>query len=291
MVLLAALCARGSAAAVLAGQVNGGVPVKVSPDGKFQVPLTPVPVTPIPGGPLALELGMLRSIYANYTFRVGPASAGSFDVLQYDAFALNTRGGADFSVLYDDGLAAPRTDYNWVQFGYPRSKDSKPFVDSLVFGSPFYDSLSPNRLPRARTPTVFFGNAIWLDNKNYPRQNIQNPAGGGKVPAGDLLLVDEPHCSYTCLKDDIASSLIFDTYLVTFTAPEFKNGKLVRKGIVTLDDGFSWGVKIEALGKPPVPEPASLWLLVAGLAGMGGCMRRRQVRLIVAGRLRIPSPD
>ncbi|MGH7152856.1 MAG: hypothetical protein ACREF3_02920, partial [Acetobacteraceae bacterium] len=145
-----------------------------------------------------------------------------------------------------------------------------------------------------KTPTTFFGPAIWLDGKNYPQQNIQNQAGGGKVPAGDLLLVDEPFCTYTCLKDDMASSIVFDTFLTVFTAPEFnKKGKMIKKGSVTIDDGFTWGVMIEAVPckkdpvrdgdatcHQPVPEPPTIALFLPALAMIGwasrcGALRRK----------------
>src|SRR6185437_8368854 len=110
-----------------------------------------------------------------WTFGAGPAGTGTFNILQYDAFALSTLGGADFSALYDDGLPAKRTDYDWVQIAYPTnwgSHDSKPFVDSTVFASPFYDAYTPSNLPTGKTPgdSLPKSGAIWLDGKNYPQQ-------------------------------------------------------------------------------------------------------------------------
>lgn len=287
-VLISVGIAWAAGAATLVGQVNGGVTEKLSPDGKFKVSLDPVPVKP-DAAPLKAELKMLRGIYGDYKFQAGAASGGTFNILQYDAFARPHRGGADFSVLYDDGVAAPRTDYDWIQIAYPTnwgSHDSEPFVDSLVFASPFYSNYDPSRLATNRTPTDQIGPAIWKDGTNYPQQNIQNPAGGGKVPAGDLLLADEPYCSYTCLKDDIASSIIFDTFLTVFTAPEFnKRGRLIKKGSVTIEDGFTWGVMIEAVVcekaplrgdtscHRPIPEPPALALLVPALVLLGWVTR------------------
>src|SRR5207245_1890827 len=103
----------------------------------------------------------------------------------------------NFSVLYDDGIAAPRVDLSWVQIAHPHNWgtfDSTPFVDNKSSNFPFYDSYTPISLPTGLTPTSFFGPAIWLDSAHYPQQHIQNPAGGGKVPAGDVIFVDNPLC-------------------------------------------------------------------------------------------------
>src|SRR5262249_20131132 len=107
-------------------------------------------------------------------------------------------------------------------------------------------------LPNLKTPTSFFGPSIWLDTTNYPQQKIQNPAGGGKIPAGDLIFQDEPFVTYNQVPKD-GSSINFDLYLVTFTW----NGQGGRDagGTVTILDGMQWGVQINA-----VPEPSALAL-------------------------------
>jgi hypothetical protein len=149
------------------------------------------------------DLQLLKMEYPKWTFTTTAAGTGTFNVLQYDPFALTTLGGADFTVLYDDQVATARTDYDWVQIAHPQnwgSRDSKDFVDSRFSNFPFHSNYIPSSLPTLMTPTSFFGPGIWLNKDGkHPQQKIQNPAGGGDVPAGDLLFVDEPFCSYSCV--------------------------------------------------------------------------------------------
>lgn len=264
-------------ATLLIGDTEGTPDSALSPDKKFEVSLTTIPVSNLTGPTDAEQRLLTRNGYKNWNFRYGgPPGTGTFNVLQYGAFALNTLGGANFTVLYDDEVAAPRTNYNWVQFAYPTRWgrfDSRPNVDSSPpnnKNSPFYDSLTTQNLPTATTGRISFyvnSGAIWRDTSNYPTQNIQNPAGGGKVPAGDLLLVDQPVCSYTCLMGGMPSMITFDTYLVTFA-----------RGTVTFLDGFSWGVQIACAPPQPglapcdhcqcgarIPEPPSILLFLSCL--------------------------
>jgi hypothetical protein len=259
ILLFAATHGRVAEAAVLAGNIAGGAPV-LSPDGMFKVSLEPASVTS-DVFPFLSELMLAQDKYgALYDInRSQMAAPGTFNVLQYQPFALRAGGGADLTVLYDDGVAAPRTDYNWVQFAHTTNwSDTKTTVDSLRSGSPFYGPLTPSHLPDALTGNISLkaqSPAIWNDATKYPSQHVQNPAGGPNNPAGDLFLVDEPYCSYTCLKGDTASSIMLDAFIVTFTAPKFgKNGKLTQKGTVTINDGFDYGVKME---KVPQVKPAS----------------------------------
>jgi hypothetical protein len=255
------LAAQAGSSATLTGAVNGGTRVAISPDRQHRAWLTALPVQHL-ASPNDDEMAWLRQAYGTWTFARGAAATGSFNILQYAAFATSARGGADFAVLYEDGVAAARTDYNWVQIGYPTrwgDKDSMPFIDSIFSNSPFYGDLSPIHLPTALTPTgPFFGSSIWL-SADYPQSHIQNPVAAGRLPAGDLILQDEPWCRWTCLKGGESSSISFNTYLVSFTW----NGRGGREmgGDVVLHDGFHWGVAI--------PAPASLSLLAFGCLALG----------------------
>lgn len=258
--LLAAIGLGSADAAQLTGNIAGGPPV-LSPDGMYKVSLDPASVT-ADGFPAPNELTLAQHGYSNFyninaTLMQAP---GTFNVLQYQPFALNAGGGADLTVLYDDGVAAARTDYNWVQFAHTTnwgSAGTGASVDSLVAASPFYGPLSPNHLPDALTGNIKLkvaSPAIWNDSAKYPSQHVQNPAGGPNNPAGDLFLVDEPYCTYSCVKDATASSIKLDAFIVTFTAPTFgKHGKVTQKGTVDIEDGFDYGVKIE---KVPQVKPA-----------------------------------
>jgi hypothetical protein len=120
---------------------------------------------------------------------------------------------------------------------------------------PFYSDYDPDDISTGLTPTSFYSGsgAIWLDSANYPQQNLQNPAGGGKVPTGgNLLMVDEPYATYP--NPGQTSSDTFDLYLVNFTW----NGKGgdAAGGTVTFLDGMQWGLYI--------PEPSAVTLLCAG---------------------------
>ena len=252
-------------AASITGVTTGEGPA-TSPDKKFVVSLSPDRVKP-QDGPTQDELTLLKSEYPKWDFKTSSSAApGTFNILEYTAFALNTLGGAEFSVLYDDGVDPARTDYDWIQIAHPHnwgSADSKDKVDATFSNFPFYANYTPIRLADLMTPTSFFGPSIWLDGKNYPQQKIQNPGGGGKVPKGDLLFEDEPFCSYTCTEKDGTASDVFDLFLVTFTW----NGKGGDDagGTVTLYDGIKWGVEIT-----PVPGPSTGVLVgMTGLIGLG----------------------
>lgn len=277
IILLTALCnlaltyPQPTRAALLVGNVNGGAISRVSPDGKFTTVLSPIPVEKI-DGPTTNELNLLKGLYPKWGFIDGDAATGKFHVLQYDAFGLNQRGGADFTVLYNDEVATPRTDLSWVQIGYPKNwgaADSIVFNDSSFSNFPFYANYTPVSFPNLSTPSSFFGDAIWLDTTNYPQQKIQNPAGGGKIPVGDLFFVDEPWCLYSCVIGEDTTSLVFSLFLVSFTWNQL--GGSNAGGIVTLHDGIRWGVEIFN-----IPEPDTSSLSVVALLLIAIVKRRPQ---------------
>ena len=251
------LAAAQATATTLTGAVNGGV-LQASadcPQGRCTSTLTVVPVAHL-DDPTAAELTLLRNTYGNWTFADSAAASGTFNILQYDAFATPSRGGADFSVLYDDGQAQPRTNYSWVQIAYPHnwgSKGSQDFIDSSFTNFPFYSNYTPISLPTLVTPGTFFGNAIWL-SRDFPQSRIQNPAAAGRLPAGDLLFVDEPFCLWSCIPPGDFSSITFDLYLASFTWNNLDGAN--AGGTVDIHDGMRWGVRLD------VPEPPTLVLLI-----------------------------
>jgi hypothetical protein len=255
----------------------------------YIVSLDPVPATHINTmGGAALDL--LKNSYQNWTFtNTGQQAPGTFDVLQYEPFALATFGGADFSVLYSDGKNDKPTNLDWIQIAYAHNwgkPGDETTVDSRVAGSPFYSDYTVANLPGEATPRStnprYRGPDIWKNTTDYPQQHIQNPAGGGKVPVGgNLLFVDEPKCPYSCVPKNDFSSLVLDLYLVSFTS----NGS--GGGTVNIYDGIEWGVEItcKESGQCPAvatPEPATHWCLGLGIVVLTACARRRARRTVAS---------
>ena len=121
--------------------------------------------------------------------------------------------------------------------------------------------------------------SIWEDKINYPDEAIQNPAGGGKVPAGDLLFNDQPACNLTCADADGKAYAYFDLFLVQFTW----NGQLDKQaaGTATLLDGIRWGVEITKDPQQPdnpgsIPEPSTYLLIGSGLIVVARLRASRQ---------------
>jgi PEP-CTERM motif len=251
----------------------------------YIVSLDPAPVLHL-NGITAAELLLLQHSFGNWTFAAsGQQAPGTFDVLQYEPFALATLGGADFSVLYSDGKNDKPTNLDWIQIAYAHNwgaAGNETTVDSLVGGSPFYSDYTPANLPNESTPVPgnprYRGPDIWKNATDYPRQHIQNPAGGGKLPAGgNLLFVDEPKCPYSCVPNNDFSSLVLDLYLVSFTA------NATGGGTIQIFDGLEWGVEITckeagACASTPEPGTAADTLLGLGLVGIG-IVRRLSMRV------------
>jgi hypothetical protein len=250
---------------MIIGAKDGAAPVK-DPDGNFTVSVTPRPVSYLSGPPQE-DLQVLKDRNGdNWTFSTGKAPDGTFNILQYSPYAQTDEGGAEFSVLFDNKKGDKPTNYDWVQIARPHNwfgnpSEDKIHVDAMFSNFPFYSNYTPDEFPDLKTPSPPFRDrsAIWNDEKNYPQQTIQNPAGGGKLPAGTLLMVDEPFRPGLpdFLKGKDYAEDVFDLLLVNFTW----NGKLGDEagGTVTILDGMRWGVRIS-----PTPEPSSF--LIASLA-------------------------
>ena len=218
-------------AATILGDVNGISPASHPP---YTVSLNPSPTTHVSSGvlngpapPIFLDtpsdpiswLMRLQTLNPNWGISLGDDAPGTFNVLQYQSFAKNTLGGADFSVLYDDAAPAPRTDYSWLQIGYPQSwgtYGSSDFVDSTYSNFPMYGNDTPISLPGLMVPGSFYGPAMWL-KAPYAGTKLQNPPATGTMPAGDMLFVDEPYCSYTCTDVTGSASIAFDLFLISYT--------------------------------------------------------------------------
>jgi hypothetical protein len=301
-----------SHAALITG-ITAGDP-KVVTQGKYTVSLKPTPVEHLTG-PTDADLALLNAREGRrpgrnkrnagtWTFEKGQAAApGTFEVLQYAAFIDGDVGGADFVVLYNDGLEAVRTKYNWVQIARPDDWGrfgSTTSVDATFNNYPFYGELTPPNLPGLLTPNAP-GNprnpgSIFKDAVNFPQQKLQNPAGGGKIKAGDLLFNDEPFCSLSCSHKDGHAEDIFDLFLAEF---EWNNREANKAGgTVTLYDGIRWGVQITCDDDPDdgapggvecasAPEPSTAALLIGGLVVLS--FRRLCVRAAPSDRVTPPQ--
>lgn len=258
---LIVLCSSPARPAIITGNKNGGNPVSGVHNGKeYVVSVRPRPVQHL-DGPTAEDLALLGTNAPGWLASAGAAASGTFNVLQYDPWINVNLGGADFAVLYDDGVAEARTDYAWVQIARPHNWgpfDSNPFVDSATNGSPFYSNYTPEKLPTLLTPSSgYYGPSIWLRNE-YPQQKIQNPTGGGNVPAGDLIFQDEPWCELACADIDGTAWIDFHLFLATWDIQSKEDLGEVK--LLTIHDGMRWGVIIAA-----VPEPSAflVWILLS----------------------------
>ncbi len=89
-------------AATIAGDPKAGTgPVT---NGAYKVSLIVRPLVHL-DGPTNADLTPMRNQYKNWTFNKGAASSGTFNILEYQNFALSETGGASLSVLYNDGIA------------------------------------------------------------------------------------------------------------------------------------------------------------------------------------------
>src|ERR1051325_983386 len=101
-------------AGLITGATRGGAPWT---HGKYAVALRPQPLIHIDTDDISSNFQftfdkiLLSARYPDWIISAGTDASGAFDVLQYDPFTTATFGGADFSVLYDDGVATPRGDY------------------------------------------------------------------------------------------------------------------------------------------------------------------------------------
>jgi PEP-CTERM motif len=272
-------------AATISGAKDGNPPTSLTLD-PYTVSLTPVPVQHISTGDPNMDalytsdLKVMNDAFSNFKSSKGTADApGTFDILQYQPFIVGTDagnvGGANFSVLYDDGVAQPDTSYEWVQIAHYHNWGTDG-TGTKVDGPPktrfpFYYRLPPlgNLKVSGFNDLGVSTDSIWSDPTNYPDQKIQNPAGGGKIPkGGDLLFVDQPYCLLTCADADNIAYAYFDLFLVK----ETWNGKAGADagGTVTVLDGIRWGVEItkspQTFTNPGnIPEPSTSLLIGTGL--------------------------
>ena len=225
------------------------------------------------------DLKLINNTFANFpSVKGGGDATGTFNILQYEPWILDTHmGGADFSVLYNDGVDKPRTDYDWIQIAHYHNWGDHGSGDSVDTqpGSAFPFCYAPSKLPTLKVSSFASPGqtgSIWEDKTNYPDQNIQNPAGGGNVPAGDLLFIDQPYCKLSCADADGKAYAYFDLFLVTFTWNQMLGQQ--AGGTATVLDGVRWGVEITKAPQQPdnpgsIPEPGTYWLMAGGLILLG----------------------
>lgn len=289
-IVAAWLCAGAALApapaAVIVGAKAGSDPA-LSPDKKYLASLVPRPVGALEKA-TDDELKLLAKVFPKWTFAAAAAAApGTFNILQYSAYAAATTAGANFSVLYDDAKAEARTDLSWIQVAYPTAWGAfgnDPFVDSAFNNFPFYANYTPISLPNLLTPATFPAGtgSVWLNQGGkYPQQRIQNPTGGGDVPAGDLIFVDTPSIPYSLLGPGGTSSIGFHLYLASFTWNGM--GGADAGGAVTLYDGMGWGVRVATTPEPPGWALLGVGALALLAASRRGARAARSLRPIGRG--------
>lgn len=278
-------------AATITGATAGGDPVSW---GNYTVSVKPRPVEHISTGDMSLHYNyyfdylMVAAGFPDWIVSIGSDAAGIFDVLQYDPFITDYKGGkvggANYTALYNDGDPNPRSDYMWVSIAHRHNWGrfgSGVGVDPANDPPWWPGYYNADELDHGHTSPGLAGSGeIWLDAANYPQQNFRNPAGGGKVPAGDLLFNDQPYCSLTCADLDGYAEDIFDTYLVSYTW----NGRAGAdaRGTIVFHDGMEWGVRITT------PEAGTWTMLLAGalLVALGHLGRRRHGHATLYGHAR-----
>lgn len=286
-------CTSSLQASTIIGQTTGTPPC--IPGGLYTVCLTPPTVEHLSSSSNNVygDLSTLRNRYNDSTewqfAPGGPDSSGTFNVLQYSPFIADGEGGANFSVVYDDGVAAPADNYEWIQIAFFHNWGDVPdgtAVDTKRNFTPFYGDFTPWLLPKITTddltPFITDSGAIWQQGSpDYPATKFQDPVAQGKVPGGDLLFVDQPVCPLSCADKDGTAYVYFDLFLVNYTW----NGQMGAKagGQVDILDGLRWGVEIS---KAPAtfdnpgntPEPASCATIGSGLIFFLGWYFRRRAQ-------------
>lgn len=192
----------------------------------------------------------LGTKFPRWAFHEGTVRKGTFTILQYEPFSAGGVRGTDITVLYDDGISTPWTQYSWIQLVFTTdhvTRKSSAKVDNIYSNFPFYANYTPIGFKKGLfTNDYFQGPSIWWDkNGMYPTQSIQNPTGRdgatgvlvNKTLVGDLLFTDEPY-----RESKHSASVDFYLLLVKFTW----NGKdlAAAGGQVWICDGIHWGYRI-----------------------------------------------
>jgi hypothetical protein len=207
----------------------------------------------------------------DWTFQNGVAMAGSVYADQYDAALINngavdnSLGGAILDLHFDLEDEAP-TDLRWIQIvttNVPLTAGLNPTVDPPNQVTNSGDDNLPFYFTEYETANGF----NWNSNPNQspgfeteatPR-GIQNPS-----MTADLVFLDFSKRLLSSVAPGTPVTWNANLYLVSWDG--------TVGGTVTIHDGVSWGFDIAV-----VPLPATVWLLLSGLASLGafGVRKRR----------------
>jgi hypothetical protein len=205
----------------------------------------------------------------DWTFENGVAMAGSIYVDQYDAAIINngtvsnSLGGGIIDLHFDLLDEAP-TDLRWIQI-VTTNVPLTPGLDPTVDPPNQVTNSGDDNLPFYFTEYETANGFVWDSAANqYPEYETEATPRGIQNPSmtADLVFLDfsKRYLSYAAPGTPVTWNA--NLYLVSWDG--------VEGGTITVHDGISWGFDIAV-----VPLPASVWLMLSGLAALAGFRRSR----------------